>query len=102
MQADRIGAEYSVSVDKDDVVAFMRSWPCSGLDADASYRFVFSASNGDLVDLTVTRGDGHVDTTESEDGPALLALSEDAGRFGAEELGLEEVIAIRFPTGPSI
>ncbi len=58
-----------VTVSEDGVQAFMRLWPCSGL-AGTELWFEF-ASNGDLVDI----GPGD---TESQDGPALLALSHDA------------------------
>lgn len=96
MRAELNGGEYSVLVDNDEVRGFMASWPCSGLDEAASYRFTFSASSGDLVDLAAFREDGREDGTERDDGSALAALGEDAGRFGAESLALGHVMDLRY------
>jgi len=96
MKAEKAGDHYyTVTVEQPDVVSFMRSWPCSGLDDEASYSFTFSSHTGDLVDLFAVRSNGKMDSTETDDGPDLLALSEDAMKFGALELALEDVIAIR-------
>ena len=96
MRAEQLHSSYTVVVDVEDVRAFAASWPCSGLDTDASYGFTFSSGNGDLVDTEMTV-DGRTTDTSGSDGPALAALSEDAGLFGARELGLEDVLAIRYP-----
>jgi len=98
MKAELAGSCYTVTAEPEDVASFTATWPCSGLDPDCSYRFEFSASNGDLVDVTASRDGKPVD---HEDGSALVALSEDAGRFGAEQLGLEDVLAIRWPDVPA-
>jgi hypothetical protein len=96
MKAESAGPHYFVvTADSDDVSKFVASWPGSGLDEEASYSFTFSAKNGDLVDLWAIRGDGQRDATNMDDGPDLLALSEDAMKFGAIELSLDDVIAIR-------
>lgn len=92
---------YSVVATVDDVRAFAASWPCSGLDLDCGFLFEFSASNGDLVDLEVVRDGKAVPHEEGDDGAALAAMSEDACRFGAEELGLKDVLAIHFGDAPS-
>ena len=60
-----------VCVSRDDVAAFNSQWPCSGIPERPIW-FEFD-SNG-LVDL------GPGDTSEF-DGPALLALSEDAQAY---------------------
>lgn len=96
MNAQKAGDFYfTVTADQDDVVNLMKVWPGSGLDSDASYTFTFSSRTGDLVDLFATRANGKIDSTDSDDGPDLLALSYDAMKFGALELSLEDVIAIR-------
>lgn len=99
MKTELAGSYYIVTAEPEDIAAFMASWPCSGLDPDCSYRFEFSASNGDLVDLQAYREGNPV---EHEDGEALAALSEDAGRFGANRLGLDKVMAIRWPEAASL
>jgi hypothetical protein len=100
MRAYLQGGEYVVEVGSDEVDAFASSWPCSNLTADAGKEFVFSATTGDIIDAaTVTRGGRY--PTETDDGPALAALAEDACRFGARTLELTEVIAIRFPEAAS-
>ena len=53
-----------------DVKRFMDRWPCSGL-AGTRLWFEFDPRRGDLVDL------GPGDTSD-QDGPGLLALSQDA------------------------
>lgn len=61
------GAFVSVTMSAREVAAFKRSWPASGLP-DRAITFEFQKSNGDLVDLRPF----------SVDGPAAVALSEDA------------------------
>ena len=95
MRASLNGSFYTVVAEIDDVQEFAKSWPCHGLNLDAEYTFEFSAKNGDIVDLSATEDGKPFDTSDS--GAALSALSEDAGRYGAETLGLEDVLAIRFP-----
>lgn len=60
----------AVIVSADDVAAFKRQWPCSGL-SDCAYTFEFGF-NGDLVDT---------DVSEQDDGPAAVALSQDCQTF---------------------
>lgn len=96
MKAEMAGKHhYVVTAENDDVTKFMAAWPCSGLDEDASYVFTFSARTGDLLELWAVRANGQEDGTEMDDGPDLLALSEDAMKFGALKLSIDDVIAIR-------
>lgn len=95
MRATLNGSFYTVVAEVDDVRGLASKWPCHGLNLDAEYTFEFSAGNGDIVDLSATE-DGRAIGTEDSDGEALRVLSEDAGRFGAEQLGLESVLAIRY------
>jgi hypothetical protein len=62
-----------VIVSEDGVRAFMRQWPCSGL-AGTELWFEFDR-DGNLVDAGPD--------TESQDGPALVALSQDAQKLVA-------------------
>jgi hypothetical protein len=72
------GSEYRVTVSAGEVWEWSRRWPCSGLDGPCS--FTFDKRNGDLVDVA---------HPGSEDGPALVALSQDAQAYGCERLDLE-------------
>jgi hypothetical protein len=91
------GSCYTVTVTNAEVNAFARTYPCHGLDLDADYVFQFDARNGDLLEVSALRdGERLEDVTEEEDGGALSALSEDATLTGAEELGLRDVLGIRF------
>lgn len=61
---------------------FKRSWPCHGLpDMLHSISFEF-ASNGDLVDIEAYDDSGVLMDSAEFDGPALLALSQDAQALG--------------------
>jgi len=61
---------------------FRRSWPCHGLpDELHSISFQFAA-NGDIVDIEAHSEDGKPMDSAEFDGPALLALSQDAQQFG--------------------
>lgn len=92
---------YTVTVEPEEVSEFMKTWPCSGL-IPAIFDFTFSRHNGDLVDAEMDAYGIRKGGTESCDGPALAALSEDAGIHGARELGLDEVLALRAPAGNRI
>lgn len=74
------GSFYRVTVSANEVYDFNRSWPCSELSGDHGISFTFDKLNGDLVDHTAR---------ESEDGSALVALSQDAQEYGRKRLGLE-------------
>ena len=96
MRAYMQGGAFVVEIDRDEVDAFASRWPCSNLTTTSGKEFSFSVENGDLIDAyTVSRGRRY--STESDDGPALAALAEDACLFGARTLSLENVLAIRFP-----
>jgi hypothetical protein len=91
------GTTYEVLVTNAELITFAQSFPCHGLDLDSEYVFQFDSKNGDLVDLSVLRdGVRPESVSEEEDGEGLRCLSEDAGLAGAEQLGLQDVIAIRF------
>lgn len=67
---------YSVSVGEREILDFCFSWPCAGLDHLRSVRFTFQGD--DLVDI-VCRG-------SFQDGYAMVALSQDAQRYGVERM----------------
>lgn len=91
------GSCFSVTVTNAEVNSFAATWPCHNLDLDSEYVFQFDARNGDLIDLSALRdGVALDDVAEHEDGDALRVLSDDACLTGAEELGLRDVLAIRF------
>ena len=73
----------TVRVTRDEVARFKRTWPCSGLPNEASITFEYSY--GDLVDVTIRKGGRIVDGDEY-DGPALVALANDAqdGKIGRQ------------------
>lgn len=66
----------------DHLDTFKRSWPCHGLpDTLHSISFEF-ASNGDLVDIEAFDENEKPLDSRDFDGPALVALSQDAKAFG--------------------
>lgn len=71
------GSEFRVTVSANEVYEFRRRWPCSGLSTEHGVSFTFDKRNGDLVD---------VHHPGSEDGPALVALSQDAQAYGEKKL----------------
>lgn len=88
---------FSVTVTNAEVNSFAATWPCHGLDLDSEYVFQFDARNGDLIEVSALRnGVTPDDITENEDGQALGVLCDDACLTGADELGLRDVLAIRF------
>lgn len=78
MRAYDNGAFYSVSVGAREIADFADRWPCSGLRSLRSVWFQFDRRNGDLVDLKATG--------PYEDGPAMLALSQDAQAYARKRL----------------
>lgn len=96
MKTNDAGSCYEVIANEEDVATFMKSWPASGLNEDSSYVFLFDKSTGDIVDLEAETNGERCTVPDEESGAALLALSEDACKFGAEELQLDDVLAIRF------
>lgn len=101
MRAELEGGHYTVIVPVDELLVFARQWPGHNLDLDAEYVFQFSASNGDLVDVGKFIDGKYVMPEDTEDGPDHVALSEAAGEFGARELNLTDVLAIRFNETPA-
>jgi hypothetical protein len=67
-----------VKLNRTHIERFKASWPCHGLpDNLNSIAFEFAA-NGDLVDLIARARNGRTLASHAFDGPALLALSQDA------------------------
>lgn len=69
------GSCFRVTVSADEVYEWSKRWPCSGLHGAIS--FTFDKRNGDLVDVA---------HPGSEDGAALVALSQDAQRYGETKI----------------
>lgn len=68
----------TVTLDRAALDAFCAQWPCHGFP-EALDRIVFEfADNGDLVDITAYAARGRVIDSADFDGPALVALSQDA------------------------
>lgn len=78
MLAIRTVDTFAVTVSAAEVSEFRAGWPCSRLP-DVPIAFVFQVSNGDIVDIIGTDYDG-------ED---MLALSEDAQRYGESTLNID-------------
>jgi hypothetical protein len=64
-----------VAVSEEDIQSFIARWPGSGLHGLKGVTFVFE-DNGDLVDIYYRNGN-----SGRWDGPALVALSEDAQKY---------------------
>lgn len=61
---------------------FKGKWPCHGLpDSLHSISFEF-ANNGDLIDIEAFDDEARPMDSAEFDGPALVALSQDAKEFG--------------------
>ena len=86
------GSCFRVTVSADEVREWKRSWPASGLRS-TSKSFTFDKRNGDLVDHNAT---------ESEDGSALAALSEDAQKHGKATLAAKRAKPKRNPRELSV
>lgn len=69
------GSFFTVQVSRDEVERFNDRWPCSSIP-DKPVTFEFD-KGGDLVGLR-----------PEIDGPEVLALSEDAKKYGSRKLGL--------------
>ncbi len=67
------GSSFTATVSEAGIDAFTRSWPASGIRDLRGVSFMFDKRNGDLEDIRYKNG-----TPEDWDGPALVALSEDA------------------------
>ena len=74
------GCFYSVSVSASEVDDFKQSWPCSNLPEKPIW-FQFDKKNGDLVDMKPSNWEERFDC-----GPALLALSGDAQKYGENRM----------------
>lgn len=80
MRAKDNGSFYSVTISSADVIAFMRTWPCSGLSGRGIWA-QFDKRNGDLADLSHSSSD--------QEGPAMLALINDGQSYAKRKLGIE-------------
>ncbi|QXV73543.1 hypothetical protein [Rhizobium phage RHph_X2_30] len=76
----------SVTLNRQQIDAFKAQWPCHGLpDNLHSIMFEF-ASNGDLVDMEAKARNGRILDTHDFNGPALVALCQDAQALGKQTL----------------
>lgn len=102
MEARSRGSVYLVAVSPKELSDFAKSWPGHHFDIDNEYVFEFDRKNGDLIDMNILRGDELHPLPEDQDGPEFVALAEEACRWGAEALLLDDVMAIRYPSGPRL
>lgn len=72
------GALVRVTCSADDVAAFKRTWPASGMHYGDRCSFTFDKRNGDLVDMSYN---GRFPEPARVDGSAIAALSQDAQKF---------------------
>jgi len=61
-----------------EIDAFKRKWPCHGFPDNLNNVLFEFADNGDLVNVDAKDDNGKMLDTSDFDGPALLALSQDA------------------------
>ncbi len=80
-----------ITINRTDLDAFCAQWPCHGIPTTlASITFWF-ADNGDLVDILAKSRNGRRVDSATFDGPALVALSQDAQvRSGAYSAALAQ------------
>lgn len=72
------------TIDRAALDTFKASWPCHGLPESLhSITFDFDES-GDLVDIVAKARNGRTLDSAAFDGPALVALSQDAAKLAAE------------------
>lgn len=72
-----------VTMDRAALDTFCAQWPCHGFP-EALDRIVFEfATNGDLVDINAYAVRGRVLNSADFDGPALVALADDAKMYAA-------------------
>jgi hypothetical protein len=69
-------------ISRDQLESFKRSWPCHDLPDELDTIAFEYAANGDLIDMDAMNEDGDVLDTHKFDGPAMLALSQDAPKIG--------------------
>ena len=100
MHVERHPWMYVVVTEPADTAAFAKAWPGSRLDPENSYGFSFSLPQGAFVGACLATDDGVIEPV-GHDPAAFLALREAAGRHGAAELGLHELLAARYP-GPAV
>ena len=68
-----------ITIERSAIDRLISSWPCSGI-SDRVDLIVAAFDNGDLVDLEVCDDADVMLDAELYDGPAMLALLEDAQR----------------------
>lgn len=72
---------YGATLDRAKLEAFKAQWPCHGLP-DNLWRITFSfEANGDLCEIDARARNGRWIDSTNFDGPALVALSENAQRM---------------------
>lgn len=84
MRCTPLGSAFNVAVSETDIQAFNRSWPGSNLRGLRGVTFQFHARSGDLIDIWYRNGDA-----DRWDGPALVALSQDAQQYGYHRIQSE-------------
>jgi hypothetical protein len=73
-----------ILVSHGQIEKFKRTWPCSGIPELSGIYFEY-ASNGDLTGIdALSWEDGQYTDSAEFDGPALLALSQDAYKHELE------------------
>lgn len=83
-----------VVLDRTALDAFCAQWPCHGFpDALDTITFEFAA-NGDLVDITAKAVRGRVLDSADFDGPALVALADDAKASAAQVAEARELVGL--------
>jgi len=76
------GAFFTVAITGDGVRNWARRWPAFGAKPASGFVFEFDKKNGDIIGSRTGKGG----STESYDGPGLLALSQDAQAYGEARL----------------
>ncbi len=74
------GGYYRCTLWQDTIADFRAAWPCSGIDPRVYRVCPTWDSSGDLVDLGVYYRNGRIVDPALYDGPAMVALINDAQR----------------------
>lgn len=81
VRVSNLGSAVNVTVSERAIDAWRECWPGSGLGGLRGVTFQFSKKNGDLIDIWYKNSGA-----EKWDGPALVALSEDAFAVAEQRL----------------
>lgn len=71
---------YGASISRREIESLKERWPCHRLPDNLWSLWFSFDSNGDLVDIVAKARNGRTLDIATFDGPALVALSEDAQR----------------------